>query len=259
MLESECLHAHEQLLVTIRRDHIQAARETAHKIYNSDVQPPSTIGLVRPPVAHEHPVALRSFDENARTEPVFLLELVSSLGMLCRLPAALNFSLAQAEGSLNVSSTTALLRANVYLIHQALDAWATAVDYQRDVDDKSRALLNHDVINMPTLMSAAVQKAAMTVTSGQRKKDDKEELKVLSMYAAAVDLIDISRELALSFVETSLLIEVYKEHLELLGLDECHSFLRFLPFESAEPSRLKVSTPIQPIMWRLTVIAGCGC
>uniref|UniRef100_S4RXF2 Uncharacterized protein n=1 Tax=Petromyzon marinus TaxID=7757 RepID=S4RXF2_PETMA len=237
-MERACLQTLHQLLVGVMDRQVAAMRDYARSVWR-DGERGNTLDYGLPPrIVPTEPIALAS-TSSAATRPLSLLEVHPSLGLVWRVTHALRLAcseLSPPPSPQRLPSGTERLRVEQRVLRAALATWAAAetpeLDYGAAVH---RELFGEGLLGDPWCvceLGSALVGAGETRHGGEETPGQRAE-RALSSWALLLDVLSLRHRIAESAHETALLARLYKGLVGRMGFEECHLYLRPVPFEFA--------------------------
>ncbi|XP_032818429.2 uncharacterized protein LOC116947118 isoform X2 [Petromyzon marinus] len=237
-MERACLQTLHQLLVGVMDRQVAAMRDYARSVWR-DGERGNTLDYGLPPrIVPTEPIALAS-TSSAATRPLSLLEVHPSLGLVWRVTHALRLAcseLSPPPSPQRLPSGTERLRVEQRVLRAALATWAAAetpeLDYGAAVH---RELFGEGLLGDPWCvceLGSALVGAGETRHGGEETPGQRAE-RALSSWALLLDVLSLRHRIAESAHETALLARLYKGLAGRMGFEECHLYLRPVPFEFA--------------------------
>ncbi|XP_078461970.1 uncharacterized protein LOC144727193 isoform X2 [Lampetra planeri] len=237
-MERACLQTLHQLLVGVMDRQVAAMRDYARSVWR-DGERGNTLDYGLPPrIVPTEPIALAR-TSGAATRPLSLLEVHPSLGLVWRVTHALRLAcseLSPPPSPQRLPSGTERLCMEQRVLRATLAAWAAAetpeLDYGAAVH---RELFWEGLLGDPWCvceLGSALVGAGETQHGGEETPGQRAE-RALSSWALLLDVLSLRHRIAESAHETALLARLYKGLAGRMGFEECHLYLRPVPFEFA--------------------------
>ena len=167
---------------------------------------------------------------------VYMLEFHPCLGIINRLPKAIQISIDELKHVHNIQTTSEEVKMETRFYQIALKQWeslpavgsAFSVQIQRD-------LFCDIFIEDPLFVCEVGESSTTTSDMKGSKKNMKDDLrKSLVSWGRLLSVITTRHRLIEAAVESDIITSIYRNFARQMGFDDCHAFLRAVSFEFAQ-------------------------